>query len=92
MPLLRRQLGLPLFWHWETIAGGSRATLSKATIKGTRKGTKGGKKGQKHHPQRVTVATSSNNNDKEADDSDEEYVAAVEHDFRCQSPLLKDHF
>jgi hypothetical protein len=76
---------MPLFWHWETIAGGSRATLSKATIKGTRKGTKGGKKGQKHHPQRVTV-------DKEADDSDEEYVAAVEHDFRCQSPLRKDHF
>jgi hypothetical protein len=48
------------------------------------KGAKGGKKGQKCHPRWVAVTASSNNNDKEAGDSDEEYIVATEHDFKPQ--------
>jgi hypothetical protein len=41
------------------------------------------KKGQKRCPQGVIVTTSYNENDREADGSDEEYVVAIELDFKC---------
>jgi hypothetical protein len=43
-------------------------------------------------PQWVTVATSNNADNKEADDFEEEYVVATEHDFKHQAWQPKDHF
>jgi hypothetical protein len=60
--------------------------------KATRKGAKGSKEGQKWHPQQVTVTTSCNDDDKEADRSDEEYVASAERDFKHQVRWPNEHF
>jgi hypothetical protein len=62
-------------------ASGGRAAPSKATTKSVRKGAKGDKKGQKRRPRHVTVAASNDVGDEKADDSDEGYVTATEHDF-----------
>jgi hypothetical protein len=67
------------------VRGSNRAAPSKATGRGAKKVTKGSKKGQKWCPRWVIVATSSNNNDdKEVDGADEEYVMAAEHDSKHQ--------
>jgi hypothetical protein len=58
------------------------AVPTKATIKGARKGTKGGKKGQKHRPRHVAIEASNGNDDEEADNSSEEFVATAECDFK----------
>jgi hypothetical protein len=63
------------------ILGGSWAAPSKATGKGTKKCPNGGKKRKKQHPRWVTVVTSSNDDNTEADGSNEEYVVATERDF-----------
>jgi hypothetical protein len=70
----------------------NRAAPSKGTDKGTKKDAKGGKKGQKQRPRWITIATSGNDDDKEADGSNEEYVAAAECDFKRQAWQPKDHF
>jgi hypothetical protein len=44
-----------------------------------------GKKGQNQCPWRVTVTTSGNDDNKEADDSNEEYVAVTMCDFKLQA-------
>jgi hypothetical protein len=43
-------------------------------------------------PQRITITTSCNDDDKEADGSNEEYVAAAEHDFKRQARQPKENF
>jgi hypothetical protein len=63
-------------------ANGGRAAPTKATVKGARNGTKGGKKGQKHRPRRVAIMASNGNVDEEADNSGEEFIAAVERNFK----------
>jgi hypothetical protein len=60
--------------------------------KATRKGAKGSKEGQKWRPQQVTVRTSCNDDDKEADRSNEEYVASAERDFKHQVRWPNEHF
>jgi hypothetical protein len=70
------------------VPGDSRATPSKATGKGA----KGGKMGQKWHPRWVTITASGNDDDKEVDDADDEYVMPAEGDFKHQARKLKDHF
>jgi hypothetical protein len=66
----------------------SRVAPSKATCKGARKGDKGGKqkwkKGQNWCHQRVTVTYGCGDDEKEANGPDEEYVVAVEYDFKHQ--------
>jgi hypothetical protein len=76
----------------KTVPSSSREAPSKATNKGTKKGTKSSKKGQKWHPGRVAIATSSNDNDKEVDGSDDEYVAATERNFKLQARQPKHYF
>jgi hypothetical protein len=76
----------------KTVPGGSRATPSKATDKSIKKGVKGSKKEEKWCPRQVVVTTSGNDDDKEADDFDEGYVAATKHDFKRQVWQSKDHF
>jgi hypothetical protein len=71
---------------------GGRAAPTKATIKGARKGAKGGKNGQKRQPHRNAIVAGNGDGDKEADDSCEEFVAAVESNFKRQSQPPKDHF
>jgi hypothetical protein len=50
--------------------------------------------GPKRRPQRVIVTTSCDegDNNKEADDFDEELIATVERDLKCQSQQPADHF
>jgi hypothetical protein len=76
----------------KAVDGGSRVAWPKATTKDARKAAKGSKKGKKWHPQSVAIATSNDGDDKEADDSNEEYVTAVKHDFKRQAWQPKDHF
>jgi hypothetical protein len=68
-----------------------RAAPSKATCKGTKKGTKGSKKGQKRLPRRVAVTTGDNNDNKEMDDSTEEYVVTTKRDFKRQARQPKNN-
>jgi hypothetical protein len=72
-------------------SNGQRA-LSKATGKGAKKGIKDSKKRQKRCPQWVAVTTSCDDDGKEVDDSDEEYVVAVEHYFKCKMWQPSEHF
>jgi hypothetical protein len=74
------------------VPGGSRAVPSITTGKGSKKGAKGGKKGSKWHPRWVTIATSNNDNDKETDDDEQEYIMTAERDFKRQARQPKDHF
>jgi hypothetical protein len=71
-----RWSGTSLFW-----AMGRRHSTAafKAIGKGTTKGAKDSKKGR---PRWVAVTTSSNDDDKEVDGSNKEYVTATEHDFK----------
>jgi hypothetical protein len=61
-------------------------TPRKGIDKGAKKGAKGSKKGQ------VTTTTSCNDDDKEADGSSKEYVAAIKYDFKRQTWQLSEHF
>jgi hypothetical protein len=75
-------LGLSLFWvmgKWSSAAAGQHRP--KPPAKALRKALRAARRAQAT-PQRVTVATSGNDDNKEPDGSDE-YVAAVEHDFKC---------
>jgi hypothetical protein len=66
--------------------GGGWTTPPSITIRGTKKGAKGGKKGK------VPPASSHRNAGKEIENSDEEFMAAAEREFkRCTRPP-KDHF
>jgi hypothetical protein len=68
----------------KAVHGGSWWALPKAVGKGVRRSAKGNKRGPKRCPQQVTITTSYNDgdNDKEVDDSNEEHVTTVEHDFK----------
>jgi hypothetical protein len=70
----------------KTVPSGSRRAPPKATNKGAKRSDKDSKKGPKRCPQWVTVATSCND-----DDSNEEHIAAVEHDFKHQALQPADH-
>jgi hypothetical protein len=63
---------------------GTQGALPKATRKVVKRSVKGNKRGPKWHPQRVTITTSCDEGDnaKEAEDSNEEHVAATEHDLK----------
>jgi hypothetical protein len=63
---------------------GSRGMLTTATDKGTKRSIKSDKQGPRRRPQRVTVAANhdEDDNDKDASDFDEEFVAATERDFK----------
>jgi hypothetical protein len=76
----------------EVAADGGRTAPTKATIKGTRKGAKGSKKRQKQGPRRIAIVAGKGGRDKGVGDSDEECLAAAEHDFKCQMRPPKDHF
>jgi hypothetical protein len=52
----------------------------------------GGKKWQKWRPHHVTITASSGDDDEEAGDSGEEFVAIVERDFKWQTRSPEDHF
>jgi hypothetical protein len=53
----------------------------------TRKGSKGEKKGQKRHTHHLTTRASNVSVEEEIEDSDEEFVAVAERDFRqCTRP------
>jgi hypothetical protein len=67
---------------WSPAATGG---ASKAIVKGTKKGTNGSKMGRKRCLRRVVVTANYNDNDKEANGSDEEYVMAAECDSMCQA-------
>jgi hypothetical protein len=58
------------------------ATPTKAAIKGAKKGSKGIKKGQKHQPHCIVVMAGNSDSDEEAGDSNEEFMAATEHNFK----------
>jgi hypothetical protein len=78
----------------KVIPGGDRGMSTIATDKGTKRGIKNDKRGPRRRPQRVAVTASceEDNNDKDVDDSDEELVAATEHDFKRRARLPVDHF
>jgi hypothetical protein len=62
---------------WSSVAAGQHRTKPQALRKALRAARRG-----KMAPRRVTVATDGNDDDKEADDSDDEYVAVTEHNFK----------
>jgi hypothetical protein len=64
---------------------GRQGTPAKASDKGAKIGARSDKRGPMWRPQQVTVATSGDggDNDKDVDDSDEELIAAAEHDLKC---------
>jgi hypothetical protein len=72
----------------------SRGASPKTTDKSSKRRAKGSGRGPKPCPQRVVIATSCDEDDdnKEADDSDEEHVTAVECNFKCHAWQLADHF
>jgi hypothetical protein len=59
------------------VASDNHAAPLKATAKSSRKGAKGGIKGQKRRPRCVIIMVSN--------DFDEEYVVAIERDFKRQT-------
>jgi hypothetical protein len=69
------------------VPGDSRGAPLKAASKGMKRSAKGTKRGPKRQPQRGAITTSydEGDNDKEADDSDEELIAATECDFKRQA-------
>jgi hypothetical protein len=73
---------------------GNRGMSTTATDKGTKRSIKSDKQGPRRRPHRVTVAANrdDDDNDKDANDSDEELMAAIEHDFKHQARLPVDHF
>jgi hypothetical protein len=73
-------------------ADGGRTAPTMATAKGARKGAKGGKKGQKWRPRCIAAVASNGGSDEGVDDFSEEYVVAVERNFKWQTRLPKDHF
>jgi hypothetical protein len=64
----------------------SRRVPPEEADKGAKRSTKGNKRGLKQRLQRVTVTTNcdEDNNDKGANNSNEELIAAVEWDFKHQ--------
>jgi hypothetical protein len=74
--------------------GGGRGTPITTTNKGRKRGVKSDKRVPRRRPQPVMVTTScgEDNNGRDADDSDEELVAATERDFKRQARLPADHF
>jgi hypothetical protein len=64
--------------------GGDRGTVLKTSSKGAKRYAKGDKRELNWWPWWVVVTTSCNegDNDKEVGDSNEELIAAAEHDFR----------
>jgi hypothetical protein len=66
----------------KVVNGGSKAAPSKTDVKNARKDAKCDRKGQKRHTRCIAMAASDDGDDKEADNSGEEYVTAVEHDFK----------
>jgi hypothetical protein len=66
---------------------GRRGALPKAVSKGAKRSATDGMRGPKWLPQRVMVTTScdDDDNDKEVNDSYEEHVAVVEHNFKHQA-------
>jgi hypothetical protein len=73
---------------------GNRGAPLKAAGKGAKRSAKGNKRGPKRWPQCIAVVTSCDrgDNDKEADNSDEELVAAAERNFKLQAWQPVDHF
>jgi hypothetical protein len=55
---------------------------TKAAIKGAKKGSKGSRKGQKHRPHCIVVMAGNSDSDEEAGDSSEEFMAAIERNFK----------
>jgi hypothetical protein len=57
-------------------------------------GIKSDKRGPRQHQQRVMITASYDEemNDKDTDDSDEELMAAAEHDFKCPALSPTNHF
>jgi hypothetical protein len=63
------------------VANGGQATPTKATVKSARKGGKA-EKGAEELTRCVAIVASNGNGDEGADNSGEEFIAAVEHDFK----------
>jgi hypothetical protein len=73
-------------------AGGGRATPTSATIRTTKKGSNCRKKGQKHCPHCLAIMGSNSDTREQVENSDEEFMATAEYNFkRCTRPH-KDHF
>jgi hypothetical protein len=77
----------------EAIPGSSRVAPSNIDIQGIEKDAKGNKKRQKWHPRRVAIVAGYNDYDnKEADGSDKEYVAAAKRGIKRQAQPPTNHF
>jgi hypothetical protein len=75
-----------------TAVGGCWATLTNVTLRSTKRGAKGGKKGQEHRPRRLAMVTNHGSTGEEIENSDEEFMATAERDFKRRTRLPKDHF
>jgi hypothetical protein len=74
-----------------TVIGDGRTTPTNATIRSTKRGAKGGKRGKSvvHH---LTMVNTDGNVRDEIENSDEEFMATTEHNFKWRIRLPKDHF
>jgi hypothetical protein len=88
MPRVRRLSEPPSLWLRRECSNHTPSI----TIRGTKKGAKGGKKGLKHHPCPLAAMTNNGNAGKEIENSDEQFIAAAECDFKRRTRPPKDHF
>jgi hypothetical protein len=91
-PLVKKRLGPSLSRATGILSLATAGVPPKATGKGGKRSAKGSKKGQKRCPQWVAITSSYDDDDKEADDSYKEHVAAIEHDFKHKVRQPTDHF
>jgi hypothetical protein len=80
---------------WEAVPDISRVMMSNIADQGTKKGAKGSKKRRKRRPWWVVVAVGYNDDDdnnEKVDDSNKEYVVAIECYVKRHAWLLIDHF
>jgi hypothetical protein len=72
-------------------ASGGQIMPPNGTIRGTKKGAKVGKKEQKHCPHCLGLMMNNGNPGQDIKDSNEEFMAAAEHDFKWHTRPPKDH-
>jgi hypothetical protein len=70
----------------------SQTTSPKIAARGTRKGSEGRKKGQECYPRHLTARVSNGSVREEIEDSDEEFIAMAERDFKRHTRTPKGHF
>jgi hypothetical protein len=75
-----------------TTVGGGQAIPTNVTVRSTKMGAKGRKKGQKHRSHYLATVTNNDGVGEEIEDSDKEFVATTEHDFKRRTRPPKDHF